>query len=67
MTPSEKAKEIYNKFYGIPLYIKTIQQCCDIVVDEILNMDYPHSDFQDLNEHVTFWEEVKKEIKNLNS
>lgn len=65
MNPQEKAKEIYNKFYGIPLYIKTIKQCCNILVDEILNMDYPSNNFQDLSEHIIYWQEVKTEIEKL--
>jgi hypothetical protein len=65
MTPQEKAIEIYNKFYGIPLYVKTVKQSCYIVIDEILNMDYPSSTFEDLNEHVTYWELVKTEIENI--
>ena len=36
MTPKEKAKQLYGKFYGIPLYIKTVKECCHISVDEII-------------------------------
>ena len=63
MTPKQKAKEIYSKFYGIPLYIKTVKQCCYITVDEILNdmtirLGLDKEDFE-------YWEEVKKEIEEL--
>jgi hypothetical protein len=63
MTPKEKAIELYNKFYGIPLYIKTIKQCCNIVVNEILNdmtirLGLDKEDFE-------YWEEVKQEIEKL--
>jgi hypothetical protein len=34
MTPKEKAQRLYLKFYGIPLYIKTVKECCNIAVDE---------------------------------
>jgi hypothetical protein len=65
MTSQEKAIEIYNKFYGIPLYIKTIKECCNIMIDEILEMDYPHSELDDLANHLSYWEQVKEEIKKL--
>jgi len=63
MTPKQKAKEIYSRFYGIPLYIKTVKQCCYITVDEILNdmtirLGLDKEDFE-------YWEEVKKEIEEL--
>jgi hypothetical protein len=57
MTSQEKAIEIYNKFYGIPLYVLTIKQCCLIVVDEMLNNCYEVMK--------PFWEEVKIEIEKL--
>jgi hypothetical protein len=63
MTPKEKAIELYNKFYGIPLYIKTIKQCCNIVVNEILDdmtirLGLDKEDFE-------YWEEVKQEIEKI--
>ena len=64
-TPKQKALELYDKFYGIPLYVKTIKQCCNIVVDEMLDMDYPATTFEDLNKHVEYWEQVKEEINKL--
>ena len=45
MTPKEKAVYIFNKFYGIPLYIKTIRECCQILVDEMMKVTLPSSDF----------------------
>ena len=65
MTPKQKALELYDKFYGIPLYVKTIKQCCNIVVDEMLDIDYPATTFEDLNKHVEYWERVKEEINKL--
>lgn len=62
MTPEQKAKYLYSKFYGIPLYIKTVKECCNIVVDEILEMDYPKND---LSNHISYWEQVKEEINKL--
>jgi hypothetical protein len=77
MTPQEKAIEIYNKFYGIPLYIKTIKQCCNIVVDEIIESREDDSSFNDTkwgngSEYYTphpmylnYWLQVKEEINKL--
>ena len=66
MSPKEKAQEIYNKFYGIPLYIKNVKQCCYYIVDELLN-EYPgpcpeHS--YEMERHL-YWKEVKEEIDKL--
>ena len=61
MTPSEKAQELYLKFYGVPLYIKTVKQCCHILIDEILVADY----FMMTEKQEKFWEEVKEEINKL--
>lgn len=70
MTPQEKAIELYNKFYGIPLYIKTIKQCCYIAVDEIINT--LNFDIKDLDvrgsvliDLIHYWREVKNEIEKL--
>ena len=70
MTPAEKAKELYMKFYGIPLYIKTVKECCHIAVDEIiqtLNYDIRDLDVRGsvLIDLIIYWEEVKKEIDKL--
>ena len=71
MTPEEKAKEMYNKFYGIPLYIKTIKQCCHIAVDEVIN-HLPENysvvsskGYPDTNRNLSYWQEVKQEIEKL--
>lgn len=59
MTPKEKAQELYNKFYGIPLYILTVKQCCHIAIDEILKAGlFTFSDKE-------YWVEVKEEINKL--
>ena len=64
MTPKEKAIELYNKFYGIPLYIKNVKQCCYIAIDEILfalkyDMNEPTSG------SIKYWSEIKEEIDKL--
>ena len=58
MSPSEKAIELYNKFYGIPLYIKTVKQCCHILIDEILQAD----EFMMTEKQEKFWLNFNKEI-----
>ena len=61
MTPKEKAKQLYMKFYGIPLYIKAVKECCHIAIDEVLHYAKAHG-FVGLTE---YYEEVKQEINNL--
>ena len=69
MTPKQKAKEIYDKFYGIPLYILTIKQSCNIVVDEIcklrLNIGHHLNTDEDKENYYSYWEQVKEEINKL--
>ena len=67
MTPKQKALEIYMKFYGIPLYVKTVKECCHILVDEIigtLNYDIRDLDVRGniLLDLIKYWQEVKREI-----
>lgn len=66
MTPKEKAKELYDNFYG--LYPDQDAQfiaieCALIAVDEILNaLSYKvSSNFEELK----YFEEVKQEIEKL--
>lgn len=61
MTAREKAIELYNKFYGIPLYIKTVKQSCYIVIDEVLFYARAHG----FIELVEYYEQVKEEINNI--
>lgn len=62
MTPKEKAKELYDKFYmAIPsdemgLCDEASRQCALIAVDEILNIGCIE---------VPYWTEVKQEIEKL--
>ena len=60
MTPQDKAKQIYDKFYGIPLYIKTVKECCYITVNEIIDAKKT-----DIYSTVDYWNEVKQEINNI--
>ena len=61
MTAEDKAIELYNKFYGIPLYIKTVKQSCNIVIDEVLFYAKAHG-FVGL---VEYYEQVKIEIEKI--
>jgi hypothetical protein len=69
MTPAEKAKELYMKFYGIPLYIKTVKECCHITIDEIIHnnneINGPGDGWMYIEESIDFWSEVKQEINKL--
>jgi hypothetical protein len=70
MTPQEKAKQLYGKYYGIPLYIKTVKECCHIAVDEIiqtLNNDIKDLDVRGsvLIDLIIYWRQVKEEINKL--
>jgi hypothetical protein len=68
MSPKEKAQQLFNKFYKVPLYIKTVKQCCHIVVNEIIegyefdSLDIEHKRIMD---NINFWDEVKEEIDKL--
>ena len=70
MTPQEKAKQLYGKFYGIPLYIKTVKECCHIAVDQII--ETLNNDIKDLDvrgsvliDLIIYWRQVKEEINKL--
>ena len=65
MTPAEKAIELYNKYYGVPLYIKTIKQCCNITVDEIKEQLITTLDNDVSAIHAIYWEQVKQEIEKI--
>lgn len=66
MTSVEKAKELYSKFYGIPLYIKTVKECCIITINEMIRIapwgGDEHIDVEDGSKE--FYMNVKKEIEN---
>ena len=72
MTPKEKAIELVNKYWDLNLGWLKCCQCALIAVDEILNIQWVHSEptcFDDLvNEYKSksdFWNQVKQEIENL--
>lgn len=68
MTPTEKAKELVEKYFDtchkssdLELSWKVCKRCALIAVDEILNIKSVDRDY-DLS---TYWQEVKTEIENL--
>ena len=79
MTPKEKAKELYDKFYmAIPndemgLNDEASRQCALIAVDEIIEATNMYQyGINNALEHIPakivkhpYWQEVKQEIENL--
>jgi hypothetical protein len=72
MTPKEKAKELYDKFYmAIPsdemgLCDEAAKQCALIAVDEIIDSEPQYEWSNDYWKNPNdFWQEVKREIENL--
>ncbi len=61
MTPQEKSKELFDKYYdylGMPDCFA--KECALIAVDEILEVNkYSH------NTLLNYWQEVKQEIEKL--
>ena len=65
MTPKEKAKDLYDKFYAwYPNQDAQFiaKQCALIAVDEILDVIYKDMDYQNV---YSFYLEVKTEIEKL--
>jgi hypothetical protein len=61
MTPKEKAKELYEKYYRIPLYVMTVKQCAMLAVEEIINqLAFTNQDYQVA---ITYWTMVKQELE----
>lgn len=76
MTPQEYAQFLYGKFYGIPLYIKTVKECCNIVVDQIIASRKDDAIFDDTfmstseyhtphPMYLSYWLQVKEKINEL--
>ena len=69
MTPKEKAKELYNKFYNTsshPHHVESrknnAKQCVLIAVDEIMNVIIGSYDYE---LEKIYWQDVKNEIEAL--
>jgi hypothetical protein len=78
MTPKEKAKELYNKFFrSVPFLSKgchpmddynAAKQCALIAVDEIIKVFNPENwglEMDSAFESIEYWDKVKKEIEAL--
>ena len=71
MTPKEKAKKFFDKYYIVcQEYTEEIQcsiqakECALIAVDEVLEIIKYHG--TDIGKHsLLFWQEVKQEIEKL--
>jgi predicted membrane protein len=69
MTPKEKAKDLFNKYYlfiDIKNYENT-KACALIAVDELINFNtgYSHITGFGMMPHNAYWQEVKQEIEAL--
>lgn len=78
MTPKEKAQEMVNKMYNSP-YVQEVEakRCAEITVDEIIKSREDDGHFDDTLSstsseyytahpmYLTYWLEVRKEIKKL--
>ena len=71
MTPKEKAKELFDKYFVIcQEFTEEIQcsiqakQCALVTVDEIINSKHAWNKTKSV--FVNYWQEVKQEIINLN-
>lgn len=71
MTPKEKAKDIFNKYYELGtsanniLNINRAKNYALIVVDEIINCDSFFQTFDEVKSFAKYWEEVRNEINKL--
>ena len=74
MTPKEKAKELFDKFYNKLKDTKAIfleyksdknsaKQCALIAVDEILKIEW--DEFEMSGDKIMYWKQVKQEIEKL--
>jgi len=69
MTPKEKAEDLFNKFYDLPVIPSTAKDCALIAVDEmILVLPFTNTNTS-LNEYAIhlkkYLQEVKQEIEAL--
>lgn len=57
VSPLEYAIDLYNQFYGIPLYQKAVKECCFIAVREMRKVAEVSA--------LEYLSEVEEEIKKL--
>jgi len=70
MTPQEKAKELLNRFQNeVGMFSEHAKNCALICADEILQESPSKMYWQTYDDEtpsaITFWHEVKQEIKKL--
>ena len=67
MTAQEMARQLYGRFYGIPLYIKTVKECCMITINEMIRISPSGGDenVQIEDGSKEFYINVKKEIEKI--
>ena len=75
MTPKEKAKELFSKYYNSiehtlseeysPHEMFVVEQCALIAVDEIIKANPYEVSKTDMDSTIDYWNEVKQEIKKL--
>ena len=73
MTPQEKAKELFKKYYrDSDLLVEDLsyiqaKECALIAVEEIINANglHPNDTDYDYNKAEVYWQEVKTEIEKL--
>ena len=64
MTPKEKAKELYDKYWLI-VDTKSVNKCALIAVDEIINNSLEYMGCRPEEGEIIYWKEVKQEIEKL--
>jgi len=65
MTPQEKAKELYGKYWKI-MDTLSVKQSALIAVDEIISMiKIDYMKVQNRMQTIEYWQEVKQEIEKL--
>jgi hypothetical protein len=65
MTPKEKAKELFDKYYSITGPFTEAKQCALIAVDEIIAQIEPSVSMDVISARIKYWQEVKQEIELL--
>lgn len=64
MTPQERAKDLYDKFYPYQYDADAAKQCALIAVDEIL-IELSEWGEVWMKIRINYWQEVKTEIQKL--
>jgi len=67
MTPKEKAKEMFNKYYQtIDIYnFENVKQCALIAADEMISVLADLNGIYNITPALTYWQEVKQEIEKI--